>query len=1041
MIKTVVELDLVGYSTICDNLEQGLDVNTVAQLNQQIQSFIDAGLEAVRARRDQAVMLTAGDSAIVVFDSAREAHQFAEAVQEATREHNRTRNQPLAKRVFRIGAATGDIVMQPKPGGGYDIAGMTIARAVRLEAKAPPGGLLVDEATYQALSADQQRRHGSKARVAGKRDEEFDAYPCQLNPDGPNDAAFFTDQAKKGDAPVPEQRIASSRLRHIADKLIGREDELQRLTKAWSDPAINVVTIVAWGGVGKTSLVAHWQAGLVPRHYDGANYFDWSFYSQGTREQGGASADTFIAAALEFFGGEEGKKLASSPVSPWDKGAKLAQWVGQRRSLLVLDGIEPLQYPPGPLAGQLKDRALEALLKGLAQKNVGLCLVNTREPVTDLAPYRDKTVQELELEHLSEQAGAALLHHAGATRAGAGMIRPEDPELRAASGEVNGHALTLSLLGSYLAKAHGGDIRRRHEVKFEKADASIQGGHAFKTMAAYENWLAGAGVDGQRQLAALRLLGLFDRPADARCLEALRRAPAIPGLTEPLVGLGQADWNVTLSFLADCGLVSVQKPGSSQPSTLNSQPWLDAHPLIREYFAKALREQQPDAWREGHRRLYEHLKASVPHWPEGLAGVHPLYQAVAHGCHAGLHQQACVEVYRDRILRGTGAAGFYSTRKLGAFGADLGAVACFFEEPWTRLASALSEADQAWLLNEAATRLHALGRLGEALEPMRVSGEMDVQRKQWKGAAISYGNLSDLELTLGQLPAALRDAEQSVAFADRAADAFVRMVCRTALADAVHQAGRQAEALALFREAEAMQAQRELGNPLLYSLRGFQYCDLLLAEAERAAWQCSAGVSPAGLPGVPPGGSGGETPPEPAAGTAALLQSCRAVEQRAAQTLKWEEEKNWLLDIALDHLTLGRAALYEAILENSSLATCRSSLAAAMDGLRAAGQQDYLPRGLLTRAWSSLVEAAEHRRRGENPKAADCEASARADLDEAQQIAERGSMRLHLADIHLHRARLFRDKEELKKARALIEQCGYWRRKEELEDAERVIGV
>jgi hypothetical protein len=47
-------------------------------------------------------------------------------------------------------------------------------------------------------------------------------------------------------------------------------------------------------------------------------------------------------------------------------------------------------------------------------------------------------------------------------------------------------------------------------------------------------------------------------------------------------------------------------------------------------------------------------------------------------------------------------------------------------------------------------------------------------------------------------------------------------------------------------------------------------------------------------------------------------------------------------------------------------------------------------------------------------------------------------MLLNMAVIHLHRARLFRDKEELKRARALIERCGYWRRKEELEDAETV---
>ena len=45
-------------------------------------------------------------------------------------------------------------------------------------------------------------------------------------------------------------------------------------------------------------------------------------------------------------------------------------------------------------------------------------------------------------------------------------------------------------------------------------------------------------------------------------------------------------------------------------------------------------------------------------------------------------------------------------------------------------------------------------------------------------------------------------------------------------------------------------------------------------------------------------------------------------------------------------------------------------------------------------------------------------------------------MRLHMADFLLYRASLFRDKGALAEARKLIEQCGYWRRKEELEDAE-----
>jgi hypothetical protein len=121
------------------------------------------------------------------------------------------------------------------------------------------------------------------------------------------------------------------------------------------------------------------------------------------------------------------------------------------------------------------------------------------------------------------------------------------------------------LLGRFVQKALG-DVRKWREVNFTKADAKIQGGHAFKTMAAYEKWLAQGGEDGMRQLAVLRLLGLFDRPADAGCLTALRREPAIPGLTESLIGLGEDDWNLALSSLADCRLISVHSEESAIPN-------------------------------------------------------------------------------------------------------------------------------------------------------------------------------------------------------------------------------------------------------------------------------------------------------------------------------------------------------------------------------------------------------------------------------------------------------------------------------------------
>ena len=243
----------------------------------------------------------------------------------------------------------------------------------------------------------------------------------------------------------------------------------------------------------------------------------------------------------------------------------------------------------------------------------------------------------------------------------------------------------------------------------------------------------------------------------------------------------------------------------------------------------------PSSFQLAHRRLYEHLCASTKEGDQPtLEDLQPLYQAVAHGCQAGLQQEACEKIYHARIKRMNEN---YSSTKLGAFGSDLGAVACFFENPWSRLSPALKEVWQAWLLNEAAFRLRALGRLTEALEPMRAGIEGAVKLKDWNNAARYSSNLSELELTLGEVAGAVGDAEQSVTYADQSGDAFLREMTRTAHADSLHQAGRRAEAEARFREAEQMQAERQPAYKLLYSLSGFRYCDLLLTEAERAAWQ------------------------------------------------------------------------------------------------------------------------------------------------------------------------------------------------------------
>ena len=143
---------------------------------------------------------------------------------------------------------------------------------------------------------------------------------------------------------------------------------------------------------------------------------------------------------------------------------------------------------------------------------------------------------------------------------------------------------------------------------------------------------------------------------------------------------------------------------------------------------------------------------------------------------------------------------------------------------------------------------------------------------------------------------------------------------------------------------------------------------------------------------------------------------------------------------ALDHLTLARVMLFEGIFMGTPLAYCQAAVQRAMDGLRRAGQQQSIPLALFTQAWLRSLSGEKI-----GPE------SAQSDLDEAWEIAERGPMPLFLADIHLHRARLFGPHAsgtigepypwkspavDLAAARHLIEKHGYWRRKEELEDAE-----
>ena len=191
---------------------------------------------------------------------------------------------------------------------------------------------------------------------------------------------------------------------------------------------------------------------------------------------------------------------------------------------------------------------------------------------------------------------------------------------------------------------------------------------------------------------------------------------------------------------------------------------------------------------------------------------------------------------------------------------------------------------------------------------------------------------------------------------------------------------------------------------------------------------------------------------------------------RSGRRRRWSgvRSQNWVRDIALDTFTLGRAHLALALkslasgaLAGSARGRCarcgRRRLNEAVEGLRAIRRTcvDRSCPGL----WPALPSAAPSAMR--TPR--------RRDLDEVEEIAEPGPMRLYLCDIALERARLAlgsdrglraaerprrrrarrrplcptpprrprsgrRRGSEVDAARKLIAKCGYHRRDEELSE-------
>jgi tetratricopeptide (TPR) repeat protein len=740
------------------------------------------------------------------------------------------------------------------------------------------------------------------------------------------------------------------------EHLVGREDELEELDNAWGSKPTRIAFVVAQGGAGKSALVNTWLNQMRENDYRGARkVFAWSFYSQGTKENL-VAADPFVSAAMAWLGGDD----VQVSVNPSERGHQLAALVKQHKLLLVLDGIEPLQYPLSAphVGGQFTDESLRALLGDLAEPGWdGMCLITTRVPLTDLDRFSDTgAVVRLDLENLAIDDGAYLLQE---------LIGRKTPrrELREAVEGVDGHALAVTLLGNYIRDVHDGDLNGRFDIG-DLTVSAREGGHARRIMASYTDWLEHHSQAAQ--LAILRLIGLFDRPAPPEAMGALLADAAMAPYTGHLQVIGDGSWDAAVGALRKMGLLN--KPILEWPGTI------DAHPLVREHFREVVRSSDPHIWMQGNRTLFGFYQDQAPKRPSTSAEMSQMYAAVTHGCASELYQEVFDQVLLPRVWRDRRTN--FSTRRLGMTGSDLVALSnYFFPRRWDEIRRiSLAPRARVLILTNAGVRLRQLGRLVDARECFgAVAGEIKTEvadPEELEDASYAAAQNCELLVIAGKLQkdpdkpddttaSAEYSAQRAIEYSSRGLEPYFSMHAHSTLGEVYFMLGETQRAGELFEQARSIDQDRRPKPPFLYSQGLFRY-GYYLIETHRAG---------------------------------DLLSDADA-------TPAWGKngEDSSLLSEAIRILILGAAhrALIEADPQDRAAtlrATAENLLDQAINAFKYAGYSDYTARGLLERAHFYRVRGgAEYYRK------------ALRDLDDATIETDRGQMDILYADVLLQRA-------------------------------------
>ena len=593
----------------------------------------------------------------------------------------------------------------------------------------------------------------------------------------------------------------------------GRDDLLAQITEDWNNPQKHVTGLIGFGGEGKSSLARKWvdnvcRGDALRRPYGPEGVFWWGFYEN-------RSIDEFLEAALNFLSGGkiDPRAVPSSSLRAQIIGAML----GAGRYLFVLDGLEVLQHQEGDQYGLLTSNDLRDLLTYFARPdNQSFCLITSRAPLLDLMDYTTYTHRDVE--RLSEADGVALLERL--------QVKGSKLQLGKVVADWDGHALTISLLGSYLAEKYNGDIAHLADIPIPTADEPRYE-RVHRVLRRYDEHLTAA----EREF--LKLFSAFRTPVHESAFQKVF-VPLLAnlGATRP------AQTESLFSKLFKRKKTTDGIDGSPLRDMVNrlvtyrilhcdtTAQTYTAHPLVRNHYLAILTHGDSTEQHDVHGKIKEYylsIAGDTPPYPT-LDDLKPLIEVVHHACQAGAYDEAWM-IYWDRIGQGTKRV---TIHQLGAYETETILVQEFFPNIDTsQLPSVTDKGNQRFLLNAVGFCLMNLGRLREAVPFYERAAKSYVEAEHWSGASIIYQNLAILHARLGALEASAEAARQALDLARKATDENEELVSLARLATVNYLQGQIQETGELFDSAEKIDSKI---NPLKkYLLRdyGIIYSDYL----------------------------------------------------------------------------------------------------------------------------------------------------------------------------------------------------------------------